>query len=134
MTTMNGYALGNLKTDVETFLETGNTQLWRGVYLEGLLLETSDTVRESLYLALRTRAEALLETDPIEATRVGRLLCEADPYDLEALRLTATGLRAGQNHRSLSRFYDAARTRFLEIGEVLPARWQDFLTPIGTTA
>jgi tetratricopeptide (TPR) repeat protein len=133
-TTMNGYALGSLKTDVETFLETGNTQLWRGIYLEGLTLETSDTVRESIYLALRTRAEVLLETDPVEVTRVGRLLCEADPYDLEALRLTVTGLRAGQNHRSLSRFYDQARTRFLEIGEVLPARWQDFLTPIGTIA
>jgi tetratricopeptide (TPR) repeat protein len=133
-TTANGYALGNLKTDVETFLETGNTRLWRGVYLEGLLLETSDTVRESVYLALRTRAEALLETNPSEVIRVGRLLCEADPYDLEALRLTVTGLRAGQNHRSLSRFYDSARTRFLEIGEVLPARWQDFLTQIGTTA
>jgi tetratricopeptide (TPR) repeat protein len=134
MTTMNGYALGSLKTDVETFLETGNTQLWRGVYLEGLTLETSDTVRESLYLALRTRAEAVLETDPNEVTRVGRLLCEADPYDLEALRLTVTGLRALQNHRSLTRFYNSARTRFLEIGEMLPARWQDFLTAIGTTA
>jgi tetratricopeptide (TPR) repeat protein len=133
-TTTNGYALGSLKTDVETFFETGNTKLWRGVYLEGLLLEGSDTVRESVYLALRTRAEALLETDPSEVTRVGRSLCEADPYDLEALRLTVTGLRAGQNHRSLSRFYDQARTRFLEIGEVLPARWQDFLTQIGTTA
>jgi tetratricopeptide (TPR) repeat protein len=133
-TTANGYALGNLKTDVESFLETGNTQLWRGIYLEGLTLETSDTVRESMYLALRTHAEVLLENDPIEVTRVGRLLCEADPYDLEALRLTVTGLRAGQNHRSLSRFYDSARTHFLEIGEVLPARWQDFLTPIGTTA
>jgi tetratricopeptide (TPR) repeat protein len=133
-TTANGYALGSLQTDVETFLETGNTQLWRGIYLEGLTLETSDTVRESVYLALRTRAEGLLESDPVEVTRVGRLLCEADPYDLEALRLTVTGLRSGQNHRSLSRFYDQARTRFLEIGEVLPARWQDFLTPIGTIA
>jgi tetratricopeptide (TPR) repeat protein len=133
-TTANGYALGTLKTDVETFLETGNTKLWRGIYLEGLTLETSDTVRESLYLALRTRAEALLETDPVEVTRVGRLLCEADPYDLEALCLTAMGLRSQQNHRSLSRFYDAARTRFLEIGEVLPVRWQDFLSSIGTTA
>jgi hypothetical protein len=61
-------------------------------------------------------------------------MCEADPYDLEALHLTVTGLRAGQNHRSLSRFYDSARTRFLEIGEVLPDRWQDFLSSIGTTA
>lgn len=129
-TTANGYALGSLKSDVETFLETGNTQFWRGRYLEGLLLETSDTVRESVYLALRTRAEALLETDPVEVTRVGRILCEADPYDLEAVRLTVTGLRSQQNHRSLSRFYDAARTRFLEIGEELPETWQEFLSPV----
>ncbi len=129
-TTANGYALGSLKSDVETFLETGNTRLWRGMYLEGLLLETSDTIRESLYLALRTRAEALLETDPLEVTRLGRLLCEADPYDLEALRLTVMGLRSQQNHRSLSRFYDQARTRFLEIGETLPETWQEFLSPV----
>jgi hypothetical protein len=131
VTTVNGYALGNLKTDVESFLETGNTQLWRGIYLEGFTLSGSDTVRESVYLALRSRAEALLHTDPVEATRVGRLLCEADPYDLEAVRLTLTGLRLGQNHRSLSRVYEGARTRFLEIGETLPAAWQDFLTPVG---
>jgi tetratricopeptide (TPR) repeat protein len=131
-TTMNGYALGSLKTDVETFLETGNTQLWRGIYLEGLTLETSDTVRESVYLALRTRAEALLETDPVEAIRVARILCEVDPYDLEAVRVTVTGLRAGQNHRSLARFYDQARTRFLEIGETLPETWQEFLSPVSS--
>jgi tetratricopeptide (TPR) repeat protein len=134
ITTMNGYALGNLGSDIEDFLKDGNTKRWRGTYLEGLTLETSDTVRESVYLALRTCAEALLETDLLEVIRVGRLLCEADPFDLEAVRLTVTGLRSGQNHRSLLRFYDAARTRFLEIGEVLPARWQDFLNSIGTTA
>jgi tetratricopeptide (TPR) repeat protein len=133
-TTANGYALGNLSSDIEDFLKNGDTKLWRGTYLEGLTLETSDTVRESVYLALRTRAETLLETDPVEVTRVGRILCEADLFDLEAVRLTLTGLRSQQNHRSLSRFYDSARTRFLEIGEVLPARWQDFLTQIGTNA
>ncbi len=130
-TTANGYALGNLSSDVEDFLKSGDTRLWRGTYLQGLTLSSSDTVRESIYLALRTRAEALLETDPVEATRVGRLLSEADAYDLEAVRLTLTGLRAGGNHRSLSRVYEQAKVRFLEIGESLPEAWQEFLAPVG---
>ena len=129
-TTANGYALSNIGSDVEEFLKSGETGLWRGMYLQGLTLSGSDTVRESVYLALRTRAEALLETDPAEATRVGRLLCEADPYDLEAVRLTLVGLRLSGNHRSLSRVYEQARTRFLEIGETLPETWQDFVSPV----
>ncbi len=129
-TTTNGYSLGNLGSDIEEFLKDGDTKRWRGTYLEGLTLEGSDTVRESVYLALRSRAEALLEGDPVEVARLGRLLCEADPYDLEAVRLTLTGLRSGQNHRSLSRFYGAARARFLEIGEELPESWQVFLSPV----
>ena len=129
-TTANGYALSNIGSDVEEFLKSGETGLWRGMYLQGLTLSGSDTVRESVYLALRTRAEALLETDPVEATRVGRLLCEADPYDLEAVRLTLVGLRLSGNHRSLSRVYEQARTRFLEIGETLPETWQDFVSPV----
>ncbi len=129
-TTTNGYALGNLGSDIEEFLKDGDTKRWRGTYLEGLTLEGSDTVRESVYLALRSRAEALLETDPVEVARLGRLLCEADPYDLEAVRLTLTGLRSGQNHRSLSRFYEQARARYLEIGEALPESWQVFLSPV----
>ena len=132
-TTANGYALGNLSSDLEEFLKHGDTSLWRGAYLQGLTVSGSDTVRESVYLALRSRAEALLHTDPTEATRVGRLLCEADPYDLEAVRLTLSSLRIGGNHRSLSRVYELARTRFLEIGETLPETWQDFLTPVSAS-
>ena len=133
ITTAGGYALGNLSSDLEEFLKRGDTRLWRGTYLQGLTLSGSDTVFESVYLALRSRAEALLATDPAEATRVGRLLCEADPYDLEAVRLTLMGLRIGDNHRSLSRIYELARTRFSEIGETLPATWQDFLTPVSAS-
>ena len=117
----------------EEFLEHGDTSLWRGAYMAGLTLFGSDSVRESVYLALRTRAEALLHTDPVEATRVGRLLCEAEPYDLEAVRLTLTGLRLGGNHRGLSRVYEGARERFWEIGETLPEAWQDFLTPVSAS-
>ncbi len=130
LTSDGGYALGQVRSDAEDFLETGDTRLWRGPYLEGT---HGDVVRETLHLALRLRSETLLQTDPIEAARAGRLLCEADPYDLESLRLTLRALRASANHKSLTRTFRRARERLLEIGEVLPERWIDFLeTPIGT--
>ena len=92
-------------------------------------------VRETLHLALRNRAETLLETDPTEAVRVGRLLCAADPYDLKGLRLTLRALRTSDNHKNLKSTYACARTNLLEIGEVLPERWADFLeVPTGKTA
>jgi tetratricopeptide (TPR) repeat protein len=130
-----GYALGGITSDAETFLESGNTRLWRGAYLEGSDLGVGETVRETLHLALRNRAESLLETDPNEVVRVGRLMCSADPYDLESLRLTLRALRASDNHKSLKSTYARARTDLLEIGEVLPERWTDFLEPpTGKTA
>ncbi|WP_027892020.1 AfsR/SARP family transcriptional regulator, partial [Calidithermus chliarophilus] len=126
-TTPGGYALGDaVGSDLEEFLRTGDTRLWRGAYLEGLS-SSNETVRESVHLALRARAGALLEADPKEAARLGRLLLEADPYDLEALRLTLEALRRAGNHRSLSRLYEEARARMLEVGERLPGDWQDFL-------
>jgi tetratricopeptide (TPR) repeat protein len=135
LTSDGGYALGEIISDAERFLETGNTHLWRGEYLEGITVESNETVRETLHLALRNRAETLLETDPSEVARVGRLLCQADPYDLERLRLTLQALRALANHKSLARAYAQAREHLLEIGEVLPERWADFLeVPIGKTA
>ena len=136
LTTENGYALGEITTDAETFLKHGDTKLWRGAYLEGLTLNrVNETAQETLHLALRSRAESLLETDPTEAARVGRLLVTADVYDLEALRLTLKALRALQNHKTLARVYTQSCKQFLEIGEVLPERWQDFLeTQIGITA
>ena len=135
LTTDGGYALGEIGSDAEDFLESGNTRLWRGSYLEGTELDGSETVRETLHRALLGRAEIVLETDPPEAARIGRLLCEADPYDLESLRLTLKALRARANHKSLKSIYARARTNLLEIGEVLPEDWADFLrTPIGKTA
>ena len=130
-----GYTLGGITSDAEAFLETGDTRLWRGEYLEGSDLGIGETVRETLHLALRNRAESLLETDPTEAARVGRLLCSADPYDLENLHLTLRALRAADNHKGLKSTYARARTGLLEIGEVLPERWADFLeTPTGKSA
>ena len=131
------YALGGITSDAEAFLKTGDTRLWRGEYLEGLNLGGEETVRETLHLALRNCTENLLETDPIETVRVGRLLCTADPYNLESLHLTLRALRASDNHKNLKSTYARARTDLLEIGEVLPERWMDFLeipTPTGKSA
>jgi hypothetical protein len=127
-TTSGGYALGDVRSDAERFLETGDTNLWRGAYLEGLRLDQNDeTVSEVLYQTLKIRIRALLEFDPKEAARVSKFLLSAEPYDLMALEFALRALRSSENHRSLTRLYADARTRFLEVNNVLPERWQDFL-------
>lgn len=130
-TTSNGYALGGFVSDAEKFLQSGDTQLWRGVYTEGFALEARDqTVSDALYLSLRLGVERLIPSETKEATRLGKILLEAEPYDLEVLKLCLNALRADGNHRSLSRVYDTARTRMLEVGEILPEYWQTFLKPV----
>jgi tetratricopeptide (TPR) repeat protein len=127
-TTQNGYALGTVTSDVEEFLKSGSTKLWRGAYLDGLTLESRDeAVRESLHLALFSSATNTLETEPREAARVGRILLEFDEYNLDYLELCVKALRATSNHKSLTRLYADARDRLLEVGEIIPERWQDFL-------
>ena len=44
MTTVTSYALGAIASDAETFLETRDTRLWRGLYLEGVDLEGREAV------------------------------------------------------------------------------------------
>jgi tetratricopeptide (TPR) repeat protein len=127
-TTSNGYALGVVTSDAEAFLAGGDTRLWRGGYLQGLELDRLDeTVREALSLALRSRVRVLHETDPKEAARLARILLESEPYDREVLGLCLGALRLSGNHRSLTRLYDDARTRFEEVGESLPDDWKQFL-------
>ncbi len=125
-TTNTGYALGACPSDAELFLQTGDTALWRGAYLEGLASEGS-TVRDSLYELLYDKAKALLELDPKEAARVGSILVEAEPYNADYLKTYLTALRFANNHSKLARHYKEARTRLLEVGETLPKTWQDFL-------
>ncbi len=122
ITTPNGYALGAITSDAEAFLNGGDTRLWRGA--PALI---SDNTVELLALALHTRAVALLDTDALEVVRVARILFEISPYDRNALTLLCTALRDSSNHRSLTRSYAAARDQWLEVGETLPLRWQDFL-------
>ncbi len=129
-TTTSGYALGNVISDAEEFLKTSNLNLWRGGYLDGVILEHGyDSVRESLSLALFNLAKTQLEVNPKEVARVARILLEMDVYNLEYLRLFVQALHLNSNHKSLMREYGIARDRLLEVGEVLPKRWQDFLEP-----
>ncbi|MDB5046779.1 MAG: hypothetical protein JWQ08_2829, partial [Deinococcus sp.] len=123
-----GYALGDVASDAEDFLMGGDVRLWRGPWLDGVDTQPRDDgVRYALSHALYERAGALLAGNPDEATRLGRLLLDMDPYDQAALHLTLKALRAGQDHRSLNRLYRQARERLLDVGERLPERWADFL-------
>jgi DNA-binding SARP family transcriptional activator len=127
-TTSNGYALGNLTSDAEEFLQTHNTHLWRGAYLEGLLLVHGfESVRDGLCAALFAAAENLLETNPKEAARVGRILLEMDGYNLHHLALTLRAFKHSNNHKTLKRVYAQARATLLEVAEELPEHWADFL-------
>ncbi|MFB9994432.1 tetratricopeptide repeat protein, partial [Deinococcus oregonensis] len=129
-----GYALGDVASDAEEFLMDGDVRLWRGPWLDGVDTQPRDDgVRYALSRALYERAGTLLAGNPDEATRLGRLLLDMDPYDQAALHLTLKALRAGQDHRSLNRLYKQARERLLDVGERLPDRWADFLAaPSGT--
>ncbi len=126
-TTQNGYALGAVTSDVEEFFKTGDSSLWRGAYLQGLEIISSENVRESLELALQNCIQKLLETDAKEAARVSRFLLELNPYDFEHLRLCVQAFQASENYKTLGRVYNDARERLADVGENLPERWQNFL-------
>jgi hypothetical protein len=124
-TTTNGYALGSVSSDAEEFLQHGDTKLWRGAFLDGL--STCDEVRETLTQRCQHQAQKILETEPKEAARVMRLLLESDPYNLETLKLTCQALRLDNNHRTLQRVYNESQAKLLEVGELIPETWQQFL-------
>jgi DNA-binding SARP family transcriptional activator len=131
-TTNNGYALGSCTSDAEVFLQTLDTALWRGPYLEGLDFAEESTLRESLYMALHDKAKTLLEFDSTEAARVGSILVETEPYNTECLKTYLTALRLSDNHTKLKRHYQEAQERLLEVGETLPETWQVFLESISS--
>lgn len=126
-TTATGYALGILESDAEIFLRTQQTSLWRGVYLQDVGLEADETVRGAIYQALRGSIQNLLDTHPLEAARLGRILLEAEPYDQEALRIVLKALRLMKNHKGLNRLYEQTKELMLEVGEQLPKHWKEWL-------
>jgi tetratricopeptide (TPR) repeat protein len=126
ITSGNGYMLGAISSDAETFLENGDTSLWRGEYLEGLA-SSDDTVGGALHHALSECIKDLLETDPSEAARVGRMLVNAEPYELESWRLILKAVRQSSSPQGVEKLYRECCKRMAEVGEVLPASWEVFL-------
>lgn len=128
MRSANGYALGAIQSDAERFLQNPNADLWRGAYLEDVMLEGWEPgVRASLTEALRALLESLLERDPRAAVRPARILTNLEPYDRDALEILCRALRGAGNRRDLARAYQSGRERLLEVGETLPELWAGFL-------
>jgi DNA-binding SARP family transcriptional activator len=126
--TPTGYALGAISSDAEDFLREADLRLWRGAYLEDLDdLGGRGQTRHMLVEALRVAVEARLEDAPALAVRGTRVLVRMEPFEERALRLLLRALRASDNRRDLARAYDAARSRWLEVGVHLPESWQRFI-------
>ena len=124
--TPTGYALGAVASDIEAFLKSGESTLWRGSYLYGLSDGWNANVRDGLLLALRSSAEALINSDPIEAARLGQIWLEMEPYDQDALRLTIQALRNQGNIKAAERVYKQGQERLSEVGESLPKGLEEF--------
>jgi tetratricopeptide (TPR) repeat protein len=118
-----GYSLGAVSTDVEQFLETHNPSLWRGLYLEDLGEGWDSRIRDVLYDALKEVIKAV----PLEAARLSQILLEANPLDLEVLKLCLGVRNSSGDQRGLSQWYAKNRERFFEVGEALPENWRDLL-------
>lgn len=123
-TTSAGYALGSgVSLDVEEFLASGDTRLWRGPLPDG----RQATLWTTLHRALREAARDRLESGTEEAARLGLILVRQEPYDLEALALALEAfLRLGRREE-MEGLYRQAQERMRDMGESLPPTWQDFL-------
>ncbi len=122
-----GYALNAVESDAERFLETGDTHLWRGPYLADLGENWASSARDALHYALRKSALELLESDPTETARLGRILLQADPFDLEALGLTLRALQISGDAPGATRLLAWAQAQFEEVGEILPPEFDGHL-------
>ncbi|AZI44842.1 hypothetical protein EHF33_18145 (plasmid) [Deinococcus psychrotolerans] len=121
-----GYALGELGSDAEDFLNTRDTKLWRGAYLADFEDELS-SARDVLVYGLRSAGYAAEPHDPREAARLGRILLDTDPFDWAALALTLRNLRQSGEIMELLSLYAEVRQRCALLGEKLPDTWEDFL-------
>jgi tetratricopeptide (TPR) repeat protein len=123
--TSNGYALEDVESDIEEFFKTGDATLWRGKYLAGISNGWIPSVTDALIHALQAKVEMLSTTDAKEAGRLGKILLELEPYDLDALELTLRALTTTSENPK--RLYLELRERFLEVGEDLPDTIAGFL-------
>jgi DNA-binding SARP family transcriptional activator len=130
-TSPTGYALCPVASDVRDFMETNNTQLWRGAYLQDAPLFDSSgfqSLGEGLYAQLKTQLQDVLPNDALEVSRVCKMLLEVWPYDLEVLKLSLRALQQQQNYTAISRLYAKAKKTLLEVGERLPKDWAALLS------
>ncbi|WP_192930749.1 tetratricopeptide repeat protein [Deinococcus sp. AJ005] len=121
-----GYALGNMGSDAEDFLNTPDPKLWRGAYLADFEGELS-SARDVLVYGLRSAAYAAEPHDPHEAARLGRILLDTDPFDWAALALSLRALRECGEIMAVLSLYAGVRQRCALLGEGLPDTWEDFL-------
>ena len=122
-----GYALGEIGSDAETFLQTRATHLWRGPLLNDIEEDIAMNLRDALNQALKISVENLLEHDASEAVRLGEILLETNPYETDVLALLIRALQASNDSRKLERVYAQARDQFTDVSEQLPASWEAFL-------
>jgi tetratricopeptide (TPR) repeat protein len=124
-----GYAIHAVDSDVERFLETRDSSLWRGAYLQDVSQNWDSSLCETLHDTLREVMAELLELDPHEVARLGRIILENDPYDREALALSLRALHIAGDEAGLRKLYKHSRAQFEEIGEPLPEDWTALLEP-----
>ena len=118
------YILGrSVISDLEVFLANPHPKLGRGPYLDGL--GTDAVLWARVY---RLGLEAAQRAAPLEAARLLSWLLLEEPYDREGLALLLRKLGANGFSSSAQRTYLQARARFLEVGLVLPASLEEFLT------
>jgi hypothetical protein len=123
--TGNGYALGAaVVSDAETFLESGDTALWRGPYRADLGVDATSSGASALYAALRARIFALENAD--EVARAGVILLEAQPFDREIFGFILRALKAHGQRTAAARLYNRVRSAYEDVGERLPDDWEAF--------
>jgi tetratricopeptide (TPR) repeat protein len=126
LSTQDGYALGNVSSDAEEFLLTGNAELWRGPYLERLGDGWHPGVRDALVLALRSRVQELLETDTRNAARLAQMLLELEAFDPEILRLCLLALSRNNETALAKKLFEDHRDRMLP-NRVIAGSLEDFV-------
>ncbi|MFN3266986.1 MAG: hypothetical protein ACK41E_09115, partial [Deinococcales bacterium] len=121
-TTQQGYALGNVQSDLEQFLQHPNLARWSVPYPPF----GNPEVRDALHQAALQHAQT--EYSPAnEVILAMKLLLESDPFEREALRLLCLALQKQNKSSALQAIYATHRSRWLEVGETLPKTWQEFL-------
>ena len=124
--TSNGYALGDVNSDAEDFLNLGDVSLWRGPYLQDLEESWSSSTSDALYHELRLQVKKLKDK-PQEAVNLSELLLKSHPYELEVLVFCLGVLQVTNNKTTIDRVYQQSCKQFAEVGEQLPENWEDLL-------